>query len=169
MPAFLANDILRIWRTFCVNYEARTQTDPPAKKAKRKLKNYKLKHSRMLTCFSALAHLLAVFEKQGTVSPADAHDMVRLTPVERLEGIRSGSRSRSVKSCVDELLGRYERFLENTEASEDELIQRFLRPEVIKQLFAEAYQFGDEMFALIDTIGRSEAGKPSRFYRLLVV
>jgi predicted nucleotidyltransferase len=24
VPAFLANDILRIWRTFCVNYEART-------------------------------------------------------------------------------------------------------------------------------------------------
>jgi predicted nucleotidyltransferase len=24
MPAFLANDILRLWRTFCVNYEART-------------------------------------------------------------------------------------------------------------------------------------------------
>ena len=25
MPAFLANDILRLWRTFCVNYEARTE------------------------------------------------------------------------------------------------------------------------------------------------
>jgi hypothetical protein len=24
VPAFLANDILRMWRTFCVNYEART-------------------------------------------------------------------------------------------------------------------------------------------------
>ena len=40
IPAFLANDILRLWRTFCVNYEARTQTEPPVKKAKRKLKNY---------------------------------------------------------------------------------------------------------------------------------
>ncbi len=37
MPAFLANDILRIWRTFCVNYEARTEKDPPERKAKRKL------------------------------------------------------------------------------------------------------------------------------------
>jgi predicted nucleotidyltransferase len=36
MPAFLANDILRLWRTFCVNYEARTDTDPAEKKAKRK-------------------------------------------------------------------------------------------------------------------------------------
>jgi predicted nucleotidyltransferase len=37
MPAFLANDILRLWRTFCVNYEARTETDPVEKKAKRKV------------------------------------------------------------------------------------------------------------------------------------
>jgi len=52
VPAFLANDILRMWRTFCVNYEARTQSVPPERKAKRSLKNYKLKHSRLLTCYS---------------------------------------------------------------------------------------------------------------------
>jgi hypothetical protein len=46
VPTFLTNDILRLWRTFCVNYEARTQTEPARKKAKRKLKNYKLKHRR---------------------------------------------------------------------------------------------------------------------------
>jgi UTP:GlnB (protein PII) uridylyltransferase len=28
VPAFLANDILRLWRTFCVNYEARTSNPP---------------------------------------------------------------------------------------------------------------------------------------------
>jgi predicted nucleotidyltransferase len=39
-PAFLANDILRLWRTFCVNYEARTRREPSEEKAKRKLKNY---------------------------------------------------------------------------------------------------------------------------------
>jgi hypothetical protein len=52
VPAFLANDILRLWRTFCVNYEARTSTDPPHQRAKRRLKNYKLKHSRLLTSYS---------------------------------------------------------------------------------------------------------------------
>lgn len=34
MPAFLANDILRLWRTFCVNYEARTQREPATRKVK---------------------------------------------------------------------------------------------------------------------------------------
>ena len=32
MPAFLANDILRLWRTFCVNYEARTERKPDQEK-----------------------------------------------------------------------------------------------------------------------------------------
>ena len=51
MPAFLANDILRLWRTFCVNYEASTKKAHGIEKAERKLKNYKLKHSRLLTCY----------------------------------------------------------------------------------------------------------------------
>jgi hypothetical protein len=34
IPAFLANDILRLWRTFCVNYEARTERQPDLEKAK---------------------------------------------------------------------------------------------------------------------------------------
>ncbi len=37
-PAFLANDILRLWRTLCVNYEARTETEPPEKKRGARLK-----------------------------------------------------------------------------------------------------------------------------------
>jgi hypothetical protein len=54
VPAFLTNDILRLWRTFCVNYEANTSSEPTTENAKRKSKNYKLKHSRLLTCYSAL-------------------------------------------------------------------------------------------------------------------
>jgi hypothetical protein len=50
------------------------------KKAKRKLKNYKLKHSRLLTCYSALAYLLAVFATRQTVTPDDARKMVSSTP-----------------------------------------------------------------------------------------
>ena len=36
VPAFLTNDILRIWRTFCVNYEARTSGEPGRKEGKAK-------------------------------------------------------------------------------------------------------------------------------------
>jgi hypothetical protein len=71
VPAFLANDILRIWRTFCVNYEARTETEPAEKKAKRKLKNYKLEHSRLLTCYSAL---LRVFKDRTPMRSIAANE-----------------------------------------------------------------------------------------------
>ena len=100
MPAFLANDILRIWRTFCVNYEARTEREPEDKKASGKLKNYKLKHSRLLTCYSALLYLLAVHKTEKSVAPSDALAMTKLTPTERLEWLRDQSNLTQAKSTI---------------------------------------------------------------------
>ena len=85
MPTFLTNDILRLWRTFCVNYEARTERVPELEKAKGKLKNYKLKHSRLLTCYSAILYLIAIHYQNGSVHPSDAREMTELTPTQRLE------------------------------------------------------------------------------------
>lgn len=168
MPAFLTNDILRIWRTLCVNYEARTKTEPAEKKAKRKLKNYKLKHSRLLTCYSALAYLLAVFKKEGTVSPADAKEMVRRSPTGRLQWLKSYAGSTSASGCADALLAKYEHFLNETAAAENELVTRFLDRHTSRRLFADAYEFGDQMFALLESIGR-DGDEANRFYRLLMV
>ena len=160
VPAFLANDILRLWRTFCVNYEARTSTDPPSKKAKRKLKNYKLKHSRLLTCYSALLHLLFVFSKRETVSPTDAIDMISLTPTERLEWLKKETRLEK----IEVLIKCYEAFLEETNAAEDELINHFLDRDRSRGYFKAANQLGDLVFDVLENIGQN-----SRFYRLLVV
>jgi predicted nucleotidyltransferase len=160
VPAFLANDILRLWRTFCVNYEARTSTDPPAKKAKRKLKNYKLKHSRLLTCYSALLYLLFVYSKRKTVSPTDVIDMIKLMPTERLEWLQGETHL----GKIEDLIRCYEAFLEETNAAEAELIDRFLDREKSRQYFKAANQLGDLVFEVLETIGDA-----NRFYRLLVV
>ena len=88
VPAFLGNDILRLWRTFCVNCEARTKREPVEDKAKGKLKNYKLKHSRLLTCYSALLQMLTIYGKQKTIGPRDMLSVVRLAPTERLDWMR---------------------------------------------------------------------------------
>ncbi|HUE00873.1 MAG TPA: hypothetical protein VMR62_14985 [Bryobacteraceae bacterium] len=125
MPAFLANDILRLWRTFCVNYEARTERVPEKQKAKGKLKNYKLKHSRLLTCYSALLYLLAVYDRQGTVAPSDALAMIATTPTERLEWILRQPDLDRAHSNVSMLLAQYEHFLRTTNCEEDELVNRF--------------------------------------------
>ena len=162
-PTFLANDILRMWRTFCVNYEARTRRDPPEKKAKRKLKNYKLKHSRLLTCYSALAYLLSIHRARGTVTPPDAKTMAGLTPTERLQQL-TVSDGLEVGPQVDQLIEQYERFLEHTDKPESELISIFLDSEKSTQLRSEASEFGESMFELLTAIGSGNA-----LYRILVV
>ena len=164
MPAFLANDILRLWRTFCVNYEARTARVPDEAKAKGKLKNYKLKHSRLLTCYSALLYLLAVYGHQNTVSPADAMDMISLTPTERLEWLLDRPDLAQAHSKVRELLDQYERFLETTNAAENELVGRFMDKEKSRSYITAAYQFGDLLFQVLTSIGNE-----NQFHRLLVV
>ena len=164
MPAFLANDILRLWRTFCVNYEARTERVPEKQKAKGKLKNYKLKHSRLLTCYSALLYLLAVYDRQGTVAPSDAVEMISLTPTERLEWILRQPDLDRAHANVDELLAHYERFLQTTNTQEDELVSKFMEKRTSQAYMSDAYEFGDILFKVLTSIGGE-----NRFYRLLVV
>jgi len=133
VPAFVANDILRYWRTLCVNYEARTKTEPAEKKAERKLKNYKLKHSRLLTCYSAILWLLDEYNQNHTVTPQSALEMTRCTPTERLEQL---AKVPTFEQPVRELLASYEIFLEETNASEPSLTARFMDKTQASSLFA---------------------------------
>lgn len=164
LPAFLANDVLRLWRTFCVNYEARTATDPPEKNAKRKLKNYKLKHSRLLTCYSSLLYLLAEYSAKNTVTPEDAIAMTRLTPTQRLECLLQNNRWSSSHSKIRELLTSYEKFLESTDAAEKDLITRYLDRSESPDQFGTGAGLGNIVFELLEEIGQMD-----RFHRLLVV
>jgi predicted nucleotidyltransferase len=164
VPAFLANDILRMWRTFCVNYEARTQSAPPERKVKRKLKNYKLKHSRLLTCYSGLLFLLTVFSKNKTVSPLDAALMVSMSPTERLEWMLAQSEISSAADSIRGLLEYYENFLTNTDAREDDLVAKLLDKGEARKYFESQFQFGNGIFEVFNAIGGN-----NRFHRLLVV
>lgn len=164
MPAFLANDILRLWRTFCVNYEARTARVPDEKKAKGKLKNYKLKHSRLLTCYSAVLYLLAIFRLNHTVSPSDALAMIRLTPTERLEWLVTRPELADSHGNTQKLLTQYEGFLEITNQSEQELVLQFMDKDLSRKYMKQAYEFGDTLFDVLTSIGSGD-----RFHRLLVV
>ena len=164
MPAFLANDILRLWRTFCVNYEARTERVPDREKAKGKLKNYKLKHSRLLTCYSSILFLLAVYSKHHTVNPDAVLEMIGMTPTERLEWLLQQPELGAAHSKISELLAQYEKFLRNTNAKEEDLITNFMKKSASRQYLSEAYRFGDSVFDALSIIGKS-----NRFHRLLVV
>jgi len=167
VPAFLVNDVLRLWRTFCVNYEVGPQNEKekPDQKAKRKLKNYKLKHSRLLTCYSALVYLMAVMAEQGTVSQKDAEDMVSLSPTERLEWLKNQTKFEDKSDQVNAIIFLYEKFLKRTNAPKDKLIEIFKDPKESEVVFQEAKEFGDQVYDLLWSIGKDN----KIFWRILVV
>jgi hypothetical protein len=169
MPAYLANDILRYWRTLCLNYEAGTteqwpNQQTPSDRAKRKIKNYKLKHSRMLTCYSAVLYLLFVYGKNGTVTPPDARMMVSLTPTERVEFVANELNGSEPSACIFDFLGKYERFLEVTNASEEYLIRLFSEDAEAHKLRDEQSDFGDLAYRILYSIGHENP-----LYRRLVI
>lgn len=161
MPIFLVNDILRLWKTFCVNYEANTKDAPQRERAERKLKNYKLKHSRVLTCYSAIVYLAQVYKDKGTVSPQDAKAMVEITPLERLEWLSSQLPAEEKK--ISGLLTRYETFLQTTDSDKESLVALFSDKENAKKHLTAAREFGDQLFELVYSV----SGKD--FFRYLVV
>jgi hypothetical protein len=169
MPAYLANDILRYWRTLCLNYEAGTteqwpNQQIPSDRAKRKIKNYKLKHSRMLTCYSAVLYLLFTYGKNGTVTPPDARTMVSLTPTERVQFVANELNGAEPSVCIFNFLGKYERFLEVTNASEEYLIKLFSEDAEAHKLRDEQSDFGDLAYRILYSIGHE-----NHLYRRLVI
>jgi hypothetical protein len=132
---------------------ARTLSIPPIKKAKRKLKNYKLKHSRLLTCYSALLFLLAIFVEKKTVSPEDAKKMVSFTPTERLEQLLKLKRWAPAHKALRELIERYEAFLTSTD-KEDEIVSKILKGSLTLKF---DNRFGDLVRDAMERIGEKAA------------
>lgn len=163
VPAFLANDILRLWRTFCVNYEARTNSDTTEKNIKRRQKNYTLKHSRLLTCFSGLLFLLATFKINKTVRPDDVKRMVSLSPTGRLEWMLREGKLSDASNEISDILERYERFLV-AKSDDNKFRQMFETSEDTKQNMADAQAFSESVFIAINKIGENNI-----FHRLLLV
>jgi hypothetical protein len=104
---------LRFWRTLCVNYEARTRREPEQEKIDGKIKNYKLKHSRMLTCYSAILYLLSEYAEYGAVSPDSAVAMARLTPTSRLEFLLDNPKRANAQGAILKILHHSEYLFAN--------------------------------------------------------
>lgn len=162
LPVFLVNDISRYWKVLCVSYEAAGPPSSDEEKAKRRLNNYKLKHSRLLTCYSSLLYLASLLRRSAGVSPADAFDMAMLTPLERLIAVRETYVD--LRDKVDQLIADYTTFLETTDASKAELLRRFADDAYHEVKRTDAHGFGDRIFELL-----SHLASESRLFRYLVV
>lgn len=164
VPVFLANDILRLWRTFCVNYEANTQVITEQDTSKRRLKNYKLKYSRLLTCYSALLYMVARDRNSGTFTKDDALQMCKLSPTGRLEVLQHEAKCQNQAVTAGNLLDRYSNFLDEVAEGPDSLKEKLEDPDERRAHFGRATEFGDAMAEALKTFGK----RGTLFRRLLV-
>ncbi|MFY9620143.1 MAG: hypothetical protein WAM70_17275 [Pyrinomonadaceae bacterium] len=155
-PIFLLNDICRFWKTLLLNYEHKRNfgrsVEDEKIKTRQKVRNYKLKYSRMTTCFASIA---ALGSHNAPVSKDQVLELTKLTPRERLQSVPL--RVSEAAEVVDEILERYAKFLELTGLETEALEERFSDKEKRTEMFSEANAYGDAMFKLLQVI--DQAGK----------
>jgi len=145
-PVFLINDILRFWKTLCLNYENRRNRpdDDVAQKRKQQVKNFKLKFSRLMTCFGTI---VAVCAKATPISKADIVELGRITPLDRFLSVTSSiSGLDAVRNAV---LQDYEWFLQNTALSTPELTALFDSSDTKIEMFRRAEVYGDRVYQVL--------------------
>ncbi len=148
-PTFLMNDILRFWRTLCLNYEHGRQwrVESDASRAKGHLQNYKLKFSRLLTCFSTVALLLS---KAPGVEPDDVIGMLKLSPMRRLQ--MACEHFGSLNGDLEAVQQEYAWFLSSLASSKDETRAWIMNEENRVEAFDHASAFCDRIYNIVRTI-----------------
>lgn len=153
LPNFLTNDILRFWRTLTLNYEEKRRKirriedldELAEKKSTSALRNYKLKFSRMSTCFSMISSLAA---SPVPVSIDRVIELCAMSPKERFGQLRdSGTRAAELVDQLDQL---YEEFLEFVQRPKAELHVEVSDPEERKRLEIHGSKYGEAIFQLIN-------------------
>lgn len=100
---FLLNDILRFWRTLCLNYEASR-----TRQKKWEKKNISLKFSRRLTVFATIIYIF-VF---NITSEDDLINMVQKTPWDRLKESIEKLNTENINLIYEEFKKEYYEFLD---------------------------------------------------------
>jgi len=125
-PLFLLNDVLRFWRTLCLNYEAlRHDDNRPWRK-----KNINLKYSRLLTVFSTV---ITIINKKDIDHNAIL-EICNKTPTERIAWALDNMDDKFLDKYKI-LLSHYEKFLEAKEQGniEDDLeLKRILNENAVE-------------------------------------
>lgn len=154
LPNFLVNDILRFWRTLTLNYEHHrlkllplTDDELRRKKADSALKNYKLKVSRLATCFSMVANLSAM---STPVTAEQVFELCRITPSERFERLREYGDV--ADRLVAQLTALYGEFLMQVQRREEVLLEEFGDAGNRKGALEHATRYGDLIYELLDEV-----------------
>ena len=157
LPAFLVNDIVRYWRTVCLNYEysrGKRLSELRRHASLRReynLKNLKLKFSRVMTCYSALA-TLAWLHREGTVTPEDVIKMVLLSPTKRIA--RLGSAEPALREPAVRILEEYAWFLETLTGNKASSIKWLSRGSNVAKADRHAQRYREGFVDLLKAAGR---------------
>ena len=135
-PTFLLNDLLRYWRTLCLNYEEIRSLNKPWRK-----KNINLKFSRMLTVFSTV---LLLITNQNTF--ATQKEYFKYSPLERLAVGLDSLKAELLFEEWKEILDIYEEFLTWKEKDND-YIEKYFRANNQKNRMDDyANKFSDYLY-----------------------
>ena len=145
-PIFLINDILRFWKTLCLNYEHRRNRRGTTNEALNKshLKNLKLKFSRMLTCFSAV---LLLARNRSVISPGNLSKIIHLSPLDRLD--QAAESISGAEDLVSSLKENYAWFLDMTGKDSAAVLEWIGNRGSRNDAFDRARRFGSDMYGLL--------------------
>lgn len=152
-PVFLVNDVIRFWRTLCLNYEHNrnrkvdendSELEKSRKRNKAHIKNLKLKFSRKLTCFS---FLLSVLYSKDILNSERVLEIVKLSPLERLNAV-SKSNPKTVDG-IEKIFDLYNWFLDLTHKSENELLEWINEQNNRDIAFSKSREFAKLFFELM--------------------
>lgn len=153
-PIFLVNDIIRFWKTLCLNYEHRRRRKNKIEEFSGNLiknvthsKNLKLGFSRKLTCFSFILKLL---DFKGTITQEDVLKIAKSTPTERLFSLKENNGE--VSNLIQNALDSYQWFIDKTQVPSKEMIEWISDTQNRNEAFAKSRKFGLELFEIMKCV-----------------
>jgi len=158
-PTFLINDIIRFWKTLCLNYEHKRNEAKSRNVIKHKIKNFKLGYSRLMTCFATVA-ALSTYRK--TISPDEVVGICSITPAARL--LKIAHANPKVAPKVRDALLLYAWFLQKTALSTPQLEKYFALKKNRTEAFLHARKFGDSIYSILESLDDE-----NKYMRYLVV
>lgn len=151
-PVFLVNDVIRFWKTMCLNYEHNrnrkaihglTRKEVARRKNEAHIKNLKLKFSRKLTCYS---FLLSVLYSDNILTEEKLLKIIKSTPFQRIKEL---SQHDGTNVAVDDLISLYIWFLEKIQVPKESLLAWISRKRNRDLAFDKSRKFARIIFDLM--------------------
>jgi hypothetical protein len=142
-PIFILNDVLRFWRTLCLNYEHSREWKKrdPTERAKGHLKNLKLRFSRMMICYSFVTALL---QEGPALSAKRVQLIASKTPIDRMVELADGCTA--VRDNVAKALDEYSWFLSAMNKEKEDVLSWIRNKNNRDKAFSRSRKFIENMY-----------------------